>query len=82
MCVYVGNEQAKDFKAMSEPFGGDNSLWNSLAVIDTGTVVAVGGMDGHIDMIKGRAVRQLEVPSVLECSRVWVRWCGDYRGVL
>lgn len=62
MWVYVGNEQAKDFKAMSEPFGSDNSLWNSLAVIDTGTVVAVGGMDGHIDMIKGRAVRQLEAP--------------------
>lgn len=60
MWVYVGNEQAKDFKAMSEPFGGDNSLWNSLAVIDTGTVVAVGGMNGRIDMIKGRAVRQLE----------------------
>lgn len=62
MWVYVGNEQAKDFKAMSEPFGGDNSLWNSLAVIDTGTVVAVGGMNGRIDMIKGRAVRQLEAP--------------------
>ena len=60
MWVYVGNEQAKDFKAMSEPFGGDSSLWNSLAVIDTGTVVAVGGMNGRIDMIKGRAVRQLE----------------------
>ena len=62
MWVYVGNEQAKDFKAMSEPFGSVNSLWNSLAVIDTGTVVAVGGMSGHIDMIKGRAVRQLEAP--------------------
>lgn len=62
MWVYVGNEQAKDFKAMSEPFGTDNSLWNSLAVIDTGTVVAVGGMNGRIDMIKGRAVRQLEAP--------------------
>ena len=62
MWVYVGNEEAKDFKAMSEPFGTDNALWNSLAVIDTGTVVAVGGMDGHIDMIKGRAVRQLEAP--------------------
>lgn len=62
MWVYVGNEKAQDFKAMSEPFGADNSLWNSLAVIDTGTVVAVGGMSGHIDMIKGRAVRQLEAP--------------------
>lgn len=63
MWVFVGNEQAKDFKAMSEPFGSVNSLWNSLAVIDTGTVVAVGAPGGaRIEMIKGRAVRQLEAP--------------------
>ena len=62
MWVYVGNEEAKSFKAMSEPFGADNSLWNSLAVIDSGTVVAVGGMSGRIDMIKGRALRQLCAP--------------------
>lgn len=62
MWVYVGNEKAKSFKAMSEPFGSDNSLWNSLAVIDTGTVVAVGGMSGRVDMIKGRALRQLSAP--------------------
>lgn len=62
MWVYVGNEKAKNFKAMSEPFGTDNSLWNSLAVIDTGTVVAVGSMSGRIDMIKGRALRQLSAP--------------------
>jgi len=62
MWVYVGNEEARDFKAMSEPFGDDNSLWNSLSVIDTGTVVAVGGMSGRVDMIKGRALRQLCAP--------------------
>ena len=63
MYVYVGNDQAKDFKAMSQPFGqigtNDNVLWNSLAVVDTGTVVAVGGISGHIEMIKGAAVREL-----------------------
>lgn len=66
MYVYVGNDQAKDFKAMSQPFGqinaSDNVLWNSLAVVDTGTVVAVGGVSGHIEMIKGYAVRELFAP--------------------
>ncbi len=66
MYVYVGNDQAKDFKAMSQPFGqigdNDNVLWNSLAVVDTGTVVAIGGISGHIEMIKGYAVRELFAP--------------------
>ena len=56
MYVYVGNKQAKDFKAMSKPFqqGTTKSCyWNSLAVIDTGIVVAVGGLDGKIVMMKG-----------------------------
>lgn len=62
MFAYVGDEEAKHFKAVTMPFGTDNSLWNALAVIDTGTVVAIGGMSGRIDMIKGRAVRQFEAP--------------------
>ena len=72
MYVYVGNDEAKDFKAMSQPFGviGDNDsfLWNSLAVVDTGTVVAVGGNAGHIEMIKGYAVRKLFAPYASKIS--------------
>lgn len=63
MLVYVGNENAKDFKAASEPFGQTPSLWNSLATIDTGTVVAVGApRDSHIEMIKGRRANRQEAP--------------------
>ena len=65
MYVYVGNKQAKDFKAMSKPFvqGTDKGCWwNSLAVIDTGIVVAVGGMDGKVKIVKGYPMKQFQVP--------------------
>ena len=65
MRVAVGNEQARDFKAMSVPFSigaNEEGLWNSLAVIDTGIVVAVSGIGGNIEMIKGYPVRQLQAP--------------------
>lgn len=65
MYVYVGNKQAKDFKAMSRPFYQGTTKgcwWNSLAVIDTGIVVAVGGMDGKIVMAKGYPMKQFQVP--------------------
>ncbi len=62
MLAYVGNEEAKQFRGMTMPFGTDNSLWNALSVIDEGTIVAIGGMNGRIDMIKGRAARQFEAP--------------------
>ena len=61
MYVYVGNQQAKDFKAMSRPFyqgTTKGSWWNSLAVIDTGIVVAVGGLDGKVAMVKGYPMKQ------------------------
>ena len=65
MYVYVGNKQAKDFKAMSKPFLQGTTKgcwWNSLAVIDTGTVVAVGGLDGKIVMMKGYPKNQFLAP--------------------
>ena len=64
MYVYVGNKQAKDFKAMSRPFyqSGKGCWWNSLAVIDTGIVVAVGGLDGKVSMVKGYPMKQFQVP--------------------
>lgn len=65
MYCYVGDENAKNFKAMSTPFitsGTDEVAWNSVAVIDTGIVVAVGGVNGHIEMIKGYPTRMLHAP--------------------
>ena len=66
MRVMVGNDQARDFKAVSLPFGeggvNPQGMWNSLAVIDTGTVIAVSGINGKIEMIKGYPVRLLQAP--------------------
>ena len=65
MYVYVGNKQAKDFKAMSRPFYQGTTKgcwWNSLAVIDTGIVVAVGGLDGKIAITKGYPMTQFQAP--------------------
>jgi len=66
MRVAVGDDGARKFKAVSTPFGqkGTNpqGLWNSLAVIDTGIVVAVSGINGCIEMIKGYPTRLLQAP--------------------
>lgn len=64
MYVYVGNKLAKDFKAMSKPFVQDTKgcWWNSLAVIYTGIVVAVGGLNGKVVMTKGYPMKQFQVP--------------------
>lgn len=66
MLVYVGDSDAKGFKAMSKPFSAgaqDNYMWNSLCVIDTGVVVAVGNVDGGgVVMQKGYPVRMLQAP--------------------
>ncbi|MGN1246196.1 MAG: exo-alpha-sialidase [Muribaculaceae bacterium] len=62
MSVLVGDPQARNFKGMTQPFNvpdTQHSLWNSVAVVDTGTVVALGsiGQTGsagnRVDMIKG-----------------------------
>ena len=65
MYVYVGNSKASGFKAMSSPFvvpEDQDALWNSLAVVDTGIVVAVSGYGGNIHMVKGYPRTQAEVP--------------------
>lgn len=66
MQVLVGDERAQNFKAKSAPFslGSDqHSIWNSVSVIDTGIVVALGSIgvpNGKNDvvMIKGYPIRQ------------------------
>lgn len=65
MFTAVGDENARNFKAMSNPFitnVSDQVMWNSVAVIDTGIVVAVGGVNGKIEMIKGYPTRLLQAP--------------------
>ena len=65
MFVYVGDKQAKNFKAMAKPFylgTTKGSWWNSVAVIDTGVVVAVGGIDGKVAMVKGYPMNQFQAP--------------------
>lgn len=65
MYVYVGNSSARSFKAMSSPFPvpqDKKALWNSLAVVDNGVVVAVSGYSGGVKMVKGYPKSQFEVP--------------------
>ena len=65
MYVYVGNQEARHFKAMSTPFilGADEAaLWNSVACIDSSTIVAVAGLGGHVVMEKGTVTSCLHVP--------------------
>ena len=67
MSVLVGDEHARNFKGLTQPFNISedyHSLWNSVAVVDTGTVVALGsigqvGSGNRIDMIKGYPRRNL-----------------------
>lgn len=62
MYIYVGDQNAKGFKAMSAPFSlgaTESAMWNSLAVIDTGIVVAVAPISGRVQMIKGYPVNTL-----------------------
>lgn len=66
MYVVVGDERAQNFKAKSAPFAvaqNSHTIWNSVSVIDTGIIVALGSI-GHpygyndIMMIKGYPIRQ------------------------
>jgi hypothetical protein len=66
MYVLVGDDRARNFKAKSAPFalGSDkHAIWNSVSVIDTGIVVAIGSIAppnqaGEVVMIKGYPIRQ------------------------
>lgn len=71
MYVYVGNEEGRGFKSMSQPFPDNveskvSIEWNSIAVIDTGIVVALGGVGAkgsvskHVDIVKGYPVREFK----------------------
>jgi len=65
MYTAVGDENARNFKAMSAPFVTsvqEAVLWNSVAVVDTGYVIAVGGVNGKIEMINGYPTRLLQAP--------------------
>lgn len=61
MFVAVGDKDAKNFKAISAPFNlslSQHSLWNSIAVVGDGSVIALGSIGdpntgNAIKMIKG-----------------------------
>ena len=62
--VAVGDKRARNFKSLSRPLSlpeSKSSMWNSLAVIDGDVVVAVGGIDRSIKMIKGYPVSTVGV---------------------
>jgi hypothetical protein len=71
MYVYVGDENARGFKSISQPFI-DNAYTkisvecNSIAVIDTGIVCAFGGVgakgpaDPHVDFEYGYPIKQFK----------------------
>lgn len=62
MLVAIGDENAQNFKGMRNPFvvpESQSCLWNSVCSIDTGIVVAVGGINGSIEMIKGYPRKEL-----------------------
>lgn len=63
MMTAVGDANAENFKALSNPFNitaDKSAMWNSLAVVDTGVVVAVASIDNGIEMIKGYPMKQFE----------------------
>lgn len=65
MYCYVGDRKARNFKAMTCPFrleAGQQAMWNSLAVIDTGVVVAVAGIHGRVFLMKGYPKDRLVAP--------------------
>jgi hypothetical protein len=61
MQVYIGNDEAREFKNKSTPFQNwpdeMSMLWNSLAVIDDETILAVGSSSG-IWTVEGKIVRE------------------------
>ncbi len=62
MWTAVGNSEARDFKALSQPFittATEGVMWNSVAVVDT-VVYAVGGVGRAIEMEKGYPKKQFE----------------------
>lgn len=66
MYAAVGDADAMNFKAVSQPFGvpmGENALWNSLAVLDDGTVYALTSWRGQIVGIKGYPMTGFEAYS-------------------
>lgn len=63
MVTAVGDANAENFKALSNPFNissNESAMWNSVAVIDTGIVVAVASINKGIEMIKGYPMQQFE----------------------
>lgn len=64
MWVAVGDEEARNFKALSTPFitpPAESVMWNSVAVVDT-VVYAIGSTRAGVEMQKGYPKKQFEAP--------------------
>jgi hypothetical protein len=69
MKVVIGNNQARDFNRKSTPFilsSGKSALWNSIAVLDDDTVIAVTTTNqfsntSQVWMIKGHIIPEITV---------------------
>lgn len=67
MFVAVGDCSARNFKSITNPFNirpGQHSIWNSVSVLDDGTVLAVGSIGkaygwNSVKVIKGYPVRDI-----------------------
>lgn len=73
MKVVIGNNQAKNFDRKSVPFliaVGKSALWNSIAVLDDDTVIALTttnqfGNSAQVWMIKGRVLPEINAVNAI-----------------
>lgn len=80
MCVAVGDADARNFRAVTAPFGLDvnsHGLWNSVSVLSDNTVLAVSSIGSPskgnaINVMTGKAMRGFEaawgIPKAIDAS--------------
>lgn len=66
MYTYVGDENARNFKAVAMPFrisDGQSAKWNSVSVLNDGSVLATGEVNGQVGYVTGRAANHITAPA-------------------
>ena len=85
MFVAVGDADARNFKGITAPFNpslSQHSLWNSVAVLGDGSVIALGSIGGEgkgdaVHMVKGYPMKRFEAnygTPVVDASITGVEW--------
>ena len=93
MFVAVGDADARNFKGITAPFNpslSQHSLWNSVAVLGDGSVIALGSIGGEgkgdaVHMVKGYPMKRFEATygtPVLDGTASGDMWAGHNRQVL